>query len=94
MKLFRFALNIWITIVSVGSFFVGWIALAHSPKPVQPTHARVSVSSPTVALPTLTPLQSLQSSGNDNSNLQNFQVQIPSNNYVAPQAPVFSSGGS
>lgn len=94
MKLFRFALNIWITIVSVGSFLVGWVALAHSPKPVQPQHARVSVVSPVVALPTLTPLQGLQGGGSIGSSYQNFQVQIPSTNYVAPPAPVFSTGGS
>jgi hypothetical protein len=94
MKLFRFALNIWITIVSVLSFLAGWVALAHAPKPAQPQHARVSVVSPAVVLPTLTPLQDLQ--GSSGTGFQSYQVQIPSNNYVPPAAPatVFSTGGS
>ena len=92
MKLFRFALNIWITIVSVLSFLLGWVALSHSPKPVQP-HTQVSVVSPAV-LPTLTPLQDLQTGGINGNGLQNFQVQVPSNNFYSAPAPVFRTSGS
>jgi hypothetical protein len=42
MKIFRFALNIWITLVSILSFLIGWVALAHSPKPVQPSSRQFS----------------------------------------------------
>jgi len=91
MKLFRFALNIWITLASVLSFLLGWVALAHSPKPVQPTQRpAISISAP--ALPTLTPLQL---GGNDAGNsFQNFQVQVPSNSFSSAPAPVFRTGGS
>ncbi len=90
MKLFRFALNIWITLASLLSFLLGWVALAHSPKPVQHTQAQPpAISSP--ALPTLTPLQL----GGDNSgSTPNFQVQIPSNNFNSAPAPLFQTGGS
>ena len=37
MKFFRFALNVWITAASLLSFLLGWVALAHSPKPIQPS---------------------------------------------------------
>ena len=99
MKLFRFGLNIWITIVSLLSFLAGWVALAHSPKPVSNTAPQPQVSlSGSPALPTLTPLP-LNGSG---GNFQNFQV-APSTSFSnnsnngffnsAPQ-PIFRTGGS
>lgn len=92
MKLFRFALNLWITIASLLSFLLGWVALAHSPKPVQPTTASAQVS-PAV-LPTLTPLQDLQFGNEENGGFQVFR-NAPSNNTFnnSPQ-PVFRSSGS
>ena len=94
MKLFRFALNIWITVASVGSFLIGWVALAHAPKPVQHTAPQVTISS-AAPLPTLTPLQF----GDNSSGFQNFQV-APSTSFnngnsfnSAPQ-PIFRTGGS
>jgi hypothetical protein len=92
MKIFRFALNIWITIVSVGSFLLGWAVLAHAPKPVSHTTSQVTVSN-AAPLPTLTPLQF----GNTGNNFQNFQV-APSTSFnnsfnSAPQ-PIFRTGGS
>ena len=95
MKLFRFALNIWITLASLLSFLIGWVALAHSPKPVQSTtQAPVAISAP--AIPTLAPLQDLQLGGNSGNSFQNFQVQIPapSQNFNSAPAPVFQTGGS
>ncbi len=89
MKLFRFALNIWITIVSVLSFLIGWVALAHSPKPVQHTQATLSSVAP---LPTLTPLQNLPFGSNGGNNFQTFQS--PSNNFNSAPAPIFRTGGS
>ena len=92
MKLFRFALNIWITVASLLSFLLGWVALAHSPKPVQPTTQLAQVSP--AALPTLTPLQDLQFGGEENGGFQVFR-NAPSNNAFssAPQ-PLFRSSGS
>ena len=94
MRLFRFALNIWITIASVLSFLLGWVALAHSPKPVQ-QRIQAQVVSPGVALPTLVPLQNLQVGGD--GNLPNFQVQVAppvTNNFNSAPAPVFQTSGS
>ena len=71
MRLFRFALNTWITIASIGSFLVGWVALAHSPKPVQPTTQSAQVSS--AVLPTLTPLQDLQFGSEDTRTTAYFE---------------------
>lgn len=96
MKLFRFGLSIWITVASIGSFLIGWVALAHSPKPVQ--HTQQVIISSAAPLPTLTPLQSLPFGGTDNSN-NNFPLfQAPSSNFnsgfsSAPQ-PLFRTGGS
>ncbi len=88
MKIFRFALNIWFTLISILSFLIGWVALAHSPKPIQPSSQPQAVN--IAPLPTLTPLDSPQPGGN-NSFQQNFQVQ--SGFSSAPQ-PIFRTGGS
>ena len=93
MKIFRFGLNIWITLASLLSFLLGWVALAHAPKPVQPSRSAQPPAISAPALPTLMPLQSLQS-GNDGSSFQNFQVQTPSNEFSNSTAPIFLSGGS
>ena len=94
MKFFRFALNLWITVVSVLSFLVGWVALAHAPKPVSQSQTQsVAVSSD--ALPTLVPLQELQF-GSD-SNFQGFQVQTApqtSSIFGSAPSPFFRTGGS
>ncbi len=90
MKLFRFGLNIWITFISILSFLVGWVTLAHSPKPIQPSSQSQAVNM--APLPTLTPLDSPQFSGNNGSQ-QNFQVSPNSGFSSAPQ-PIFRTGGS
>ncbi len=97
MKLYRFALSIWITLASGLSFLLGWAILAHSPKPVQSVQVQ-AVQPPALSqtvLPTLTPLQ-LQ--GGSSNSFQNFQVQIPSTSFnSAPPpapAPVFRTSGS
>jgi hypothetical protein len=95
MKLFKFALSIWITVASLFSFLLGWVALAHAPKPVQAsqTGSKPAMSAP--ALPTLTPLQSLQSGDNSGNSFPGFQVQQqPSQNFYSAPAPIFQSGGS
>jgi hypothetical protein len=94
MKLLKLGLRFWITLTSIFSFLVGWILLAHSPKPAASTNT--SASPAVTPLPTLQPLQPL--SGSDDSNFQNQQ---PSFNFVQPQQqfqfrnrPSFSTGGS
>jgi hypothetical protein len=94
MKLFKFGMRFWITLTSVFSFLVGWIMLAHSPKPVEASAAQPSSSvSP---LPTLAPLQPLNFSNNGGIQQQQFSVippAPPAQSFFSP-APVFSTGGS
>jgi hypothetical protein len=89
VKLFRFALHTWITLASVLSFLLGWVALAHAPKPVQYTQTSPASA---VIVPTLAPLPDVQFDGTQSNNtFQNFQTfQAPSS---AP-APIFRTGGS
>jgi hypothetical protein len=35
MRFYKIAIRIWITLASLGSFAIGWAALAHAPKPNQ-----------------------------------------------------------
>jgi hypothetical protein len=97
MKIFKFALNMWITVASLLSFLLGWVVLAHAPKPVQSTAASVAAMS-APAIPTLEPLQPLQSGLDNSTSAQGFQFQAasqpPVNSFFAAQAPIFSSGGS
>jgi hypothetical protein len=93
MKILKLGLRFWITLTSIFSFLVGWILLAHAPKPT--SNSNTSASPVVAPLPTLEPLQPL---GSDNSSLQNQQ---PSFNFVQPQQqlqfrnrPAFSTGGS
>ena len=94
MRLFRFALNTWITIASIGSFLVGWVALAHAPKPVQ--HTQQTTITNAAPLPTLTPLQNLQFGQGGSSSFQSFQA--PSggfnNAFNSSPQPLFRTGGS
>ena len=86
MRLLKFGLRFWLTLTSMISFLAGWILLAHSPKPV------AASSSNTSAVPTLAPLQPLNSfqSGDDD-----FQNQSSFNNQPQfRQRPMFRSGGS
>lgn len=89
MKIFRFGLNVWITVASVGSFLVGWVALAHAPKPVQ--HTQQTTITNAAPLPTLTPLQF-----GDNGSFLNFQAPSAdfSNNFGNAPQPLFRTGGS
>ncbi len=101
MKIFKFGIHLWIALTSVVSFLGGWIALAHSPKPMQAHAATYSPSSQvTVApLPTLVPIQGLNFNGG--SGFQNSQFNIqqappPPPPAPAPiqQMPMFQTGGS
>ncbi len=90
MKLLRFGLRIWITLASIASFLVGWIVLAHSPKPVQAKATSNVIGS----LPTLTPLPPLNLNypGQPLTLIEPTPTQASS--YVAPEAPSFTTGGS
>ena len=53
MKIYKKAIRVWITLVSLVSFGVGWIVLAHSPKPNQFKASDVQ------AVPALPPIPSI-----------------------------------
>ncbi len=80
MKFFKLGLRIWIAVTSVGTFMTGWIMIAHSPKPAQPSSSSSVSAAP---LPTLAPLAPLNFSNNSAGQSQSFSIQ------PAPaQAPV------
>ncbi|HMU93234.1 MAG TPA: hypothetical protein PKE35_08865 [Anaerolineales bacterium] len=54
MKIWKTAIRVWFTLVSLISFLVGWIVLAHSPKPNQ------FKASDIPAMPKLKPVPSLE----------------------------------
>jgi hypothetical protein len=100
MKLFKFGLRLWIMLTSVMSFLMGWIMIAHAPKPTQ---SSAPSSFNTTPIPTLAPLpnlgtDSVQNNGNFFQSPQ-FSVQpsiqtLPqSSNNFAP-APIFRTSGS
>jgi thiamine biosynthesis lipoprotein len=74
MKIFKFGIRLWITITSILTFIVGWVMLAHAPKPSQPGSSTQAIAPP---LPTLEPLPSLfQENGKSvqNNELQNHAM--------------------
>jgi hypothetical protein len=102
MKLFKLGLRLWIMLTSVLSFLMGWILLAHAPKPVQPSFSTSSPAS-VDSIPTLAPLPSLDAgNGQNNGNIfqsSPFSVQPPVQSFSQPSnnfapAPVFRTSGS
>jgi hypothetical protein len=92
MKILKFGLRLWITIASLFSFITGWILLGHSPKPSPSSSSPQSVATP---LPTLAPLQPLNSS--DGGSFQNQQFFFDNQSQPQPSfraRPFFSTGGS
>ena len=91
MKLLKVGIRFWITITSVLSFLVGWVMLAHAPKPNQANSASAGISAP---LPTLEPLHPLSDFDSDKGNIQNqpfFSVQPSPRSQFRPS---FRTGGS
>ena len=91
MKLFRFGLRLWFTVVSVCSFLGGWIILAHAPKPVQAASEQSVV---TTSLPTLAPLTPLSELGDDGNQLEDQQPFSLRPRSFSQSRPFFSTGGS
>jgi hypothetical protein len=85
MKKIKNGLRWWLAITSVMSFLGGWIVLAHSPKPIQPT-ANTSLA----PIPTLPPLQI---NGNNNG-FNFFQSNSQSNSQPSLGFRSMRTGGS
>jgi len=89
MKIFKSLLHVWITLISVLTFLGGWIMLAHSKKPVQPTSSAASSVS-LAPMPTLPPIQAYNGSSSSS---------VPSIGQVQPVQqqsflPMMRTGGS
>jgi hypothetical protein len=100
MKLFKFGLRLWIMLISVMSFLMGWIMIAHAPKPIQSSAPSTFNATP---IPTLAPLPNadtgiIQNNGNlfqsPQLSVQPLIQALPqSSNNFAP-APIFRTSGS
>jgi hypothetical protein len=53
MKLWKSLIRVWFTLASIASFLVGWVVLAHAPKPSQFNASNVP------SLPRLDPVPTL-----------------------------------
>jgi hypothetical protein len=85
MKLWKTLIRIWLTLASLISFLVGWVVLAHAPKPNQFNASSVP------AAPKLDPVPSLDQVVNSSGGqTQNFIQVRP----VQRSAPILRSGGS
>jgi hypothetical protein len=90
MKLFRKLLRYWIAFASIISFMVGWVILAHSPKPVQ-----AATVQPSVTLPSLPPIQAYSNDGSNNGNgLNFFSNSAPANPQPSTGIPRLRTRGS
>lgn len=80
VKFWKSLIRIWFTLTSLTSFLVGWVALAHSPKPNQFNPANIP------SMPRLDPVPSIG---------QVMRLD-PSQNFVRPsqRALILRSGGS
>jgi hypothetical protein len=92
MKPFRKLLRFWIAFASIISFLLGWVILAHSPKPVA---AQSPTSQSPETLQNLPPIQAFGSAGNNNSNGLNFFSNTgPSNTQPGAGVPMLRTRGS
>jgi hypothetical protein len=88
MKTYKTLLRIWITLASTAAFLIGWIGLAHSPKPVQAQSA--SSANSTTTLDPLPPMPSLDQVQQSNTVVSPFV----SSSHSSFSRPVFRSRGS
>ncbi len=88
MKLWKNLIRIWLTLVSLASFLVGWVVIAHAPKPGQFQPANVLPAN-VPAMPKLDPVPSLDQVMNSNqSQTQNFSQSQPAQSQPAQPQPV------
>jgi hypothetical protein len=91
MNLLKIGLRFWLTLTSVLSFVMGWVMLAHAPKPNPLVSASTNMLAP---LPTLKPLNSLSDLDSDEDGFQSqpfFNAQPRINSQFRP---AFRTGGS
>jgi hypothetical protein len=91
MKIYKNILHIWIALASVLAFALGWIGLAHSPKPVQAKSSSTTTTTITTQLQPLPPMPSLSQVQ------QNSVPQVQDFSSVQTQTfsrPTFRSSGS
>ena len=88
MKLLKVGIRFWITITSVLSFLMGWVMLAHAPKPYQ---APLASSNSLAPLPTLNSFHDLDSDEGSSENHTFFNLQPTVNSQFRP---AFRTGGS
>jgi hypothetical protein len=88
MKVYKTLLHIWIATASVAAFFLGWIGLAHSPKPIQPQSA--ASTNTTTSLDPLPAMPSLGQIQQGSASVSTFRAS--SQTFAA--RPVFRSRGS
>ena len=80
VKFWKSLIRIWFTLTSLASFLVGWVVLAHSPKPNQFHPSNIP------SMPSLNPVPSLDQ----------VMLSDGSQNFVRPsqRALILRSGGS
>jgi len=64
MRIYKNLLRVWIALASIAAFVLGWIGLAHAPKPVQ---AQSSTTATSTQLDPLPPMPSLSQVQQDNT---------------------------
>jgi len=89
MKLLKLGIRFWITITSLLSFLVGWIMLAHAPKPDQSGWLASSSVAPLSTLEPLRPLSAFEPGTDGFQDQPMFGFQ-PRNQF----RPFFRTGGS
>jgi len=91
MQIYKTLLHIWITLASIAAFLIGWVGLAHAPKPLQPQSAASTDTTTTTTLAPLPPMPSLSQVQQGNNTA--FSPFVASSQSVS-RRHVFRSSGS
>jgi hypothetical protein len=95
MKIFKTSLHLLIGLGSLTGFLVGWAVLAHSGKPVQPGQTSSSNQQALAPLPSLPPIQSIQTNvDSSSSGLQFFVPRVQQQSGGGFFSPGLSTRGS
>lgn len=91
MKLLKIGIRFWITLTSILSFVMGWVMLAHAPKPSPLASTSTNIITP---LPALKPLNSLSDFDSDERSLQTQPFFNRQPSIQSQFRPAFRTGGS